>query len=160
MLGYYYENRDVTNRVRQKSHNLVKSVSARLDKLYLKKQRLLEDLLPYIDADPELSREQLNMHVLEAFEEGDFLPFIAGIEAGADAAGALCGARRWKSRLSQAWLGIRPSPGLPKRLFTRFTASCCNRAVSMMMLSHCSILSSPNADSAKMHSPAMSPQAF
>ena len=30
---------------------------------------LLEDLLPYIDADPELSREQLNMHVLEAFEE-------------------------------------------------------------------------------------------
>lgn len=45
MLGYYYENRDVTNRVRQKSHNLVKSVSARLDKLYLKKQRLLEDLL-------------------------------------------------------------------------------------------------------------------
>ena len=30
---------------------------------------LLEDLLPYIDADEELSREQLNMHVLEAFEE-------------------------------------------------------------------------------------------
>ena len=30
---------------------------------------ILEDLLPYIDADPELSREQLNMHVLEAFEE-------------------------------------------------------------------------------------------
>lgn len=30
---------------------------------------LLEDLLPYIDGDPELSREQLNMHVLEAFEE-------------------------------------------------------------------------------------------
>ncbi len=30
---------------------------------------LLEDLLPYIDADPELSREQLNMHVLEAFED-------------------------------------------------------------------------------------------
>ena len=30
---------------------------------------LLEDLLPYIDADAELSRDQLNMHVLEAFEE-------------------------------------------------------------------------------------------
>ncbi len=30
---------------------------------------MLEDLLPYIDSDPELSREQLNMHVLEAFEE-------------------------------------------------------------------------------------------
>ena len=30
---------------------------------------LLEDLLPYIDSDPELSRDQLNMHVLETFEE-------------------------------------------------------------------------------------------
>ena len=30
---------------------------------------LLTDLLPYIDADPEFGREQLNMHVLEAFEE-------------------------------------------------------------------------------------------
>ena len=30
---------------------------------------LLTDLLPLIDADPELSREDLNMHVLEAFEE-------------------------------------------------------------------------------------------
>ncbi len=30
---------------------------------------LLEDLYPYIDADPELGREKLNQHVLEAFEE-------------------------------------------------------------------------------------------
>ncbi len=30
---------------------------------------LLEDLMPYIDADGELSREQLNMHVLDAFSD-------------------------------------------------------------------------------------------
>lgn len=30
---------------------------------------LLEDLLPYIDSDSELGRDQLNMHVLEAFSE-------------------------------------------------------------------------------------------
>ena len=30
---------------------------------------LLTDLLPLIDADPELGRDRLNMHVLEAFEE-------------------------------------------------------------------------------------------
>ena len=30
---------------------------------------LLTDLLPYIDSDPELGRDKLNMHVLEAFEQ-------------------------------------------------------------------------------------------
>ena len=34
---------------------------------------ILQDLMPYIDADPELGRDQLNMHVLESFEQNGML---------------------------------------------------------------------------------------
>ena len=44
-LTYYFENKTQSNRARQKSHDLVKSVQASLDKVLLKKQRLSEDLL-------------------------------------------------------------------------------------------------------------------
>ena len=43
-LEYFYENRDNSSRARQRAHDLVRTVSARLDKMYLKKQRLHEDL--------------------------------------------------------------------------------------------------------------------
>ncbi len=42
--AWYFENRAATNRIHQKSRALIRSVSLRLDKLNLKKQRLLEDL--------------------------------------------------------------------------------------------------------------------
>lgn len=44
-LAYYYEHKETSNRAKQKSHDLIKTVKAALDKLYLKKQRLSEDLL-------------------------------------------------------------------------------------------------------------------
>ena len=44
-LSYYFEHKLSSNRARQKSHDLVRSVSAALDKDYLKRQRLNEDLL-------------------------------------------------------------------------------------------------------------------
>lgn len=44
-LEYYYENKESTNKVRQKSSDLIRAVSAQLDKLHLKEQRLREDLL-------------------------------------------------------------------------------------------------------------------
>jgi len=44
-LSFYFQNKDSSNRAKQKSGDLIRSVSAVLDKLYLKKQRLAEDLL-------------------------------------------------------------------------------------------------------------------
>lgn len=44
-LTYYFDNKKSSNRARQKTHDLVKSISTTLDKAYLKKQRLAEDLL-------------------------------------------------------------------------------------------------------------------
>lgn len=41
----YFDNRDSSNQARARSHQLTKNVAAMLDKLYLKKQRLAEDLL-------------------------------------------------------------------------------------------------------------------
>lgn len=43
-IAYYFSHRASSSRIKQKSHNLIKTVSAILDKLYLKKQRLSEDL--------------------------------------------------------------------------------------------------------------------
>jgi len=44
-ISYYYSNKNASNRVKQKSTDLVKATVNSLDKLYLKKQRLSEDLL-------------------------------------------------------------------------------------------------------------------
>lgn len=43
-LSYYFEHKQSSNRVKQKAHDLTKSVSSHVNKLYLKKQRLLEDI--------------------------------------------------------------------------------------------------------------------
>ncbi|MDD2189563.1 MAG: NFACT RNA binding domain-containing protein [Eubacteriales bacterium] len=44
-VSYYYSNKSSSNRVKQKSSDLVRAVGNSLDKLYLKKQRLSNDLL-------------------------------------------------------------------------------------------------------------------
>lgn len=44
-LSYFFDNKESSNRAKQKSSDLIKAVSTSLDKLYLKKQRLSEDLL-------------------------------------------------------------------------------------------------------------------
>ncbi len=50
-LAWYFDHKQSSNRAKQKSSDLVKSVSAALDKLYLKKQRLSEDLLKAENSD-------------------------------------------------------------------------------------------------------------
>lgn len=67
-LAYYFDNKQSSNRARQKSHDLVKTVSGLLDKLYLKKQRLSEDLLKAENSeDLRLYGELLtaNMHLVK-----------------------------------------------------------------------------------------------
>ena len=44
-IAWFYDHRQSSNRAKQKSSDLIKSVGSALDKLYLKKQRLSEDLL-------------------------------------------------------------------------------------------------------------------
>lgn len=44
-LSYYFSRKESSNQGRQKSHDLIRSVTASLDKMYLKKKRLSEDLL-------------------------------------------------------------------------------------------------------------------
>lgn len=44
-IEYFFDNRKSSNRIHQKSHDLVKSTENAIDKLSLKKQRLLNDLL-------------------------------------------------------------------------------------------------------------------
>lgn len=50
-IEYYYSNRASSNRVKQKSGDVQRSVSTHLDKLYLKKQRLSEDLIQAENSD-------------------------------------------------------------------------------------------------------------
>lgn len=67
-LTYYFDHKASSNRVKQKSHDLVKSVTTTLDKLYLKKQRLSEDLLKAENSENlRLYGELLtaNMHLIK-----------------------------------------------------------------------------------------------
>jgi len=67
-ITYYFQHKASSNRARQKSSDLVKSVSSVLDKLYLKKQRLAEDLLKAENSeDLRLYGELLtaNMHLVK-----------------------------------------------------------------------------------------------
>ena len=67
-LSFYFQNKDSSNRVKQKSSDLIRSVSGVLDKLYLKKQRLAEDLLKAENSeDLRLYGELLtaNMHLIK-----------------------------------------------------------------------------------------------
>lgn len=50
-ISYYYSNKSSSNRVKQKSTDLDRAVQSSLDKLYLKKQRLSEDLLKAENSD-------------------------------------------------------------------------------------------------------------
>lgn len=50
-VSYFYSNKNNSNRVKQKSSDLDKAVINSLDKLYLKKQRLSEDLLKAENSD-------------------------------------------------------------------------------------------------------------
>ncbi len=50
-ITYYYSNKSSSNRIRQKSSDLDRAVGNSLDKLYLKKQRLSEDLLKAENSD-------------------------------------------------------------------------------------------------------------
>ncbi len=48
---YFYDHKDSSNKMKQKSLDLVKTLSSNLDKLYLKKQKLSLDLLQAQDAE-------------------------------------------------------------------------------------------------------------
>jgi len=50
-ISYYYSNKSSSNRIRQKSSDLDRAVGNSLGKLYLKKQRLSEDLLKAENSD-------------------------------------------------------------------------------------------------------------
>lgn len=50
-ISYFYSNKSSSNRIRQKSSDLDRAVGNSLDKLYLKKQRLSEDLLKAENSD-------------------------------------------------------------------------------------------------------------
>ncbi len=67
-LAWYFDHRQSSNRAKQKSNDLIKSVSTALDKLYLKKQRLSEDLLKAENSDDlRLYGELLtaNLHLVQ-----------------------------------------------------------------------------------------------
>lgn len=71
-LEHYYSNKKSSNRVHQKSSDLIKSVSALLDKLHLKEQRLREDLLKAENSeDLRLYGELLtaNLHMVKPGDE-------------------------------------------------------------------------------------------
>ena len=50
-MDHYYEHREQTSRITQRQNELIRPVQAALDKLELKKQRLLEDLLRAEDSE-------------------------------------------------------------------------------------------------------------
>lgn len=50
-MEYFFENREATSRIIQRSNAILRPAKAALDKLLLKKQRLLEDLLRAEDSD-------------------------------------------------------------------------------------------------------------
>lgn len=67
-LAYYFDHRASSNRGRQKANDLLRAVQATLNKLYLKKQRLSEDLLKAENSeDLRLYGELLtaNLHLIQ-----------------------------------------------------------------------------------------------
>lgn len=66
-IDYYYVSKLETNRIRQKSSDLLKTIQTGLSKLYLKKQRLLEDLLKAERAEKDRLFGELltaNLHLI------------------------------------------------------------------------------------------------
>ncbi|WP_206459007.1 Rqc2 family fibronectin-binding protein [Anaerovorax sp. IOR16] len=67
-ISYYYSHKASSNRIRQKSSDLERTISGQLDKLYLKKQRLCEDIIKAENSDIyRLYGELLtaNLHTIE-----------------------------------------------------------------------------------------------
>lgn len=67
-MEWYFDNKESSSRLKQKSQDLIKSLNSSLDKLYLKSQRLNEDLLKAKNSDNiRLYGELLtaNMHMLK-----------------------------------------------------------------------------------------------
>lgn len=72
MLDYYFVNKESSNRIKQKSMDLEKTLSAALSKLYLKRQRLGEDLIKAENSDKyRLYGELLtaNIHMVQSGAE-------------------------------------------------------------------------------------------
>lgn len=68
-MEFYFDRKESSNQGRQKSHDLIKSVTALLDKMYLKRKRLSEDLLKAENSeDLRLYGELLtaNIHLVKA----------------------------------------------------------------------------------------------
>lgn len=70
-LEYFYDNRESSNRIKQKSQDLTKDVSNLLNKLYTKKQRLLEDLEKAKNSEHLKLYGELLTANLHAFKTGD-----------------------------------------------------------------------------------------
>ena len=67
-MEFFFDKKTSSNQGKQKSHDLIKSVTASLDKMYLKKKRLSEDLLKAENSeDLRLYGELLtaNIHLIE-----------------------------------------------------------------------------------------------
>ncbi len=70
---YYYSEKRETNRIRQKSSDLNKTINSALDKLYLKKSRLLEDILQAGDSDIFRLKGELIFANIHAIKTGSAL---------------------------------------------------------------------------------------
>lgn len=71
-VDYHFEHRNATNRIKQKSSGLIRSISSALDKALLKKQRLLEDIKRAENSeDLRLYGELLtaNLHLVKSGEK-------------------------------------------------------------------------------------------
>lgn len=65
-IEYYFENKNSSNRLHQKSQDLEKAIQTSINKIHLKKQRLLEDLLQAKDSEElKLFGELLTAHLHE-----------------------------------------------------------------------------------------------
>ena len=69
-VDFYFTNRASTNQIRQKASDLYKAVQNNLDKLYLKKQRLAEDLLKAEGAEQDKLYGELLVANLHRIPQG------------------------------------------------------------------------------------------
>lgn len=83
-ISYFYSNRESSNRVRQKSSDLVKHLSHLLKKLYHKKQNLLEDILQAEKADIYRLYGELLTANLHSIRQGDSLANVVNYYDGTE----------------------------------------------------------------------------
>jgi len=72
-VNYFYSNRNTSNKIKQKSTDLDKAIGNSLDKLYLKKQRLSEDLLKAENSEVFKLYGELLTANLYAIKQGEFI---------------------------------------------------------------------------------------